>query len=111
MGQRLYKTGTVAEIFAVDPKTVIRWANDGRLGPVIRTPGGRHRRYDADLVDRLAGDATQGSRMETRSDSYQRGYAAGLTETTLTYQNPRDADYMAGFADSVADQREPPVRP
>ena len=65
MGQRLYKTGTVAEIFDVDPKTVIRWANAGRLGPVIRTPGGRHRRYDADLVDRLAGAAAQQPRTET----------------------------------------------
>ena len=40
---RLLTPGEVAELFAVDPKTVTRWARTGRL-PAIRTPGG-HRRF------------------------------------------------------------------
>jgi excisionase family DNA binding protein len=35
----------VAALFRVDPKTVTRWARDGRL-PYLRTIGG-HRRYRA----------------------------------------------------------------
>jgi excisionase family DNA binding protein len=42
----------VAESFGVDPKTVTRWANDGRLA-TVRTPGG-HRRYDAEQVREIA---------------------------------------------------------
>lgn len=33
----------VADMFHVDPKTVTRWAKEGKL-PSFRTPGG-HRRY------------------------------------------------------------------
>ena len=42
----------VADRFAVDPKTVTRWAVTGKL-PYIRTPGG-HRRYRASVIDKLA---------------------------------------------------------
>ncbi len=38
----------VAQLFRVDPKTVTRWVNAGRLSS-IRTPGG-HRRFHADEV-------------------------------------------------------------
>jgi excisionase family DNA binding protein len=40
--------GEVARMFRVDPKTVTRWSNSGRL-PAIRTMGG-HRRYRLDDV-------------------------------------------------------------
>lgn len=43
MTERLLTPGEVAKLFRVDPKTVTRWAKQGRVG-VIRTPGG-HRRY------------------------------------------------------------------
>jgi len=39
----LLRPGEVADMFRVDPKTVTRWANDGKLS-VIRTLGG-HRRF------------------------------------------------------------------
>ena len=39
----LLTPGEVAATFAVDPKTVTRWAKAGRLSS-IRTPGG-HRRF------------------------------------------------------------------
>lgn len=38
--------GEVAALFGVNPKTVIRWAQEGKL-TAIRTPGG-HRRFPAD---------------------------------------------------------------
>lgn len=45
--------GEVADMFGVDPRTVTRWANAGKLHP-LRTPGG-HRRYRAaevyDLIE------------------------------------------------------------
>lgn len=40
---KLLTPGEVAVLFRVDPKTVTRWAKDGKIG-AIRTPGG-HRRY------------------------------------------------------------------
>lgn len=39
----LLTPGEVAKMFRVDPKTVTRWAKQGRIGSV-RTVGG-HRRY------------------------------------------------------------------
>lgn len=39
----LLSAGEVAQLFRVDPKTVARWAKDGKL-PHVRTPG-RHTRY------------------------------------------------------------------
>jgi len=61
----------VAALFRVDPKTVTRWAQEGKL-TAIRTLGG-HRRYRADEVyallrgtpltsDDLAQDPGQGYR-------------------------------------------------
>jgi len=41
--ERLLTPAEVALMFRVDPKTVTRWATEGRIGS-IRTPGG-HRRY------------------------------------------------------------------
>ena len=40
--------GEVAALFRVDPKTVTRWAQEGKLS-AIRTLGG-HRRFKADEV-------------------------------------------------------------
>lgn len=40
---RLLKPAEVAALFRVDPKTVTRWAKQGRVSAVM-TPGG-HRRY------------------------------------------------------------------
>lgn len=46
----------VAALFRVDPKTVGRWARDGKL-TAIRTLGG-HRRFPASEVRRCLRDAT-----------------------------------------------------
>lgn len=61
-GPKLLTPAEVAIMFRVDPKTVTRWANDGRL-TTIRTPGG-HRRYDAQECEQLV----NGTRV-TRDDS------------------------------------------
>ena len=45
----------VAAIFSVDPKTVARWANVGKIDS-IRTLGG-HRRFRREDVTRLAREA------------------------------------------------------
>lgn len=49
--RRLLTPSEVALMFRVDPKTVTRWGNSGRLSS-IRTPGG-HRRYDAEECEQL----------------------------------------------------------
>ncbi|HYY77754.1 MAG TPA: helix-turn-helix domain-containing protein [Actinomycetes bacterium] len=54
------RTAEVAEILYVSPKTVSRWAKEGRL-PFMRTLGG-HRRYPAakirELVEELREEPT-----------------------------------------------------
>jgi excisionase family DNA binding protein len=45
-------TAEVADILQVSPKTVSRWAKEGRL-PFLKTLGG-HRRYPAAEIRRLA---------------------------------------------------------
>jgi excisionase family DNA binding protein len=58
-GDRLLTPGEVAILMRVDPKTVTRWANAGRIES-IRTPGG-HRRIPSSAVDALLrGDSPQG---------------------------------------------------
>jgi excisionase family DNA binding protein len=47
---RWYTRGEVAAVLQVDPTTVTRYADAGKL-PFIRLPSGLHRRYDADAVD------------------------------------------------------------
>ena len=52
LSEPLLTPGEVAVMFRVDPKTVTRWARDGKLTS-IRTLGG-HRRYrEAEIRTRL----------------------------------------------------------
>jgi excisionase family DNA binding protein len=46
------KTAEVADILHVSPKTVTRWAKDGKL-PHSRTLGG-HRRFPAQSIKKIA---------------------------------------------------------
>jgi excisionase family DNA binding protein len=50
----------VADILHVSPKTIARWAKDGRL-PYQRTLGG-HRRYPEQAIRQLAASLAQGVR-------------------------------------------------
>ena len=59
---RYLRTAQVAELLHVTPKTVSRWAQEGRL-PYLRTLGG-HRRYP---------DAEIRALVETLSEPYAAG--------------------------------------
>ena len=50
------KTSEAAQRLHVSPKTVARWANEGRLAH-RRTLGG-HRRFDPELIDALVNALT-----------------------------------------------------
>lgn len=54
--EELLTPGEVARLFGVDPKTVSRWADAGKLD-AMRTLGG-HRRYRVGEVEALLGDAS-----------------------------------------------------
>jgi excisionase family DNA binding protein len=51
--ERLLSPAEVAAAFRVDPKTVTRWANAGRLSS-IRTPGNQRRFREAEVLALLA---------------------------------------------------------
>lgn len=62
-GKRLLTRTEVAQIFGVSPATVTRWGESGKL-PSVKTLGG-HRRYEAEVVMRLAQQLIKGeARME-----------------------------------------------
>jgi excisionase family DNA binding protein len=48
----LLTCGQVADLYGVDRKTAVRWAEQGVLGEFIKTPGG-HRRFRADVIHAL----------------------------------------------------------
>ena len=50
-GERFLRTSDVAKMLHVSPKTVSRWAKEGRL-PHLSTLGG-HRRFPATEIERL----------------------------------------------------------
>jgi excisionase family DNA binding protein len=50
--ERLLTPAEVAAMFRVDPKTVTRWARDGRL-TAIRTLGGHRRYVETEVLDLL----------------------------------------------------------
>ena len=53
--ENLMTPAEVAALFRVDPRSVTRWAKQGRL-TCIRTPGG-HRRYQRAEVERLIAES------------------------------------------------------
>ncbi len=61
---RLLTPAEVASMLRVDPKTVTRWALQGRLQSV-RTPGG-HRRYLETEVMAYVNGSTQTARAQAR---------------------------------------------
>jgi excisionase family DNA binding protein len=56
-GERFLRTSEVAQKLHVSPKTVSRWAKEGRL-PFLSTLGG-HRRFPASEIDRLTEELAQ----------------------------------------------------
>lgn len=61
-GQELLTPAEVAQMFRVSPKTVTRWARSGRIR-AVRTLGG-HRRYRADDIRVLLGQAEEHGDLE-----------------------------------------------
>jgi excisionase family DNA binding protein len=57
-GEKLLTPTQVAARFAVDPKTVTRWAKKGKI-PSIKTPGG-HRRYRESVINDLIEESFEG---------------------------------------------------
>lgn len=49
--RRLVSTGSAAKEVGLDPTTLQRWVNSGRLTPTDETPGG-HLRWDLDDLRR-----------------------------------------------------------
>lgn len=54
-GMQLLTPSEVAKLLRVDPKTVTRWATQGRITST-KTPGGHHRFYWQDIKKILDGD-------------------------------------------------------
>lgn len=61
--EKMLTPAEVAERFAVDPKTVARWAKQGKL-PSIKTLGG-HRRFPESVIDRLTAERVEPEANET----------------------------------------------
>lgn len=62
--QRLITTGSAARALGIDPATLWRWYQAGRVRPAWVTPGG-HARWDlADLRRQLGADAREGTAVE-----------------------------------------------
>jgi excisionase family DNA binding protein len=59
--EELMTPGQVAKLFAVDPKTVSRWANSGKI-TTVKTLGGHRRFRAAEIRAMLA--ASQGSGLD-----------------------------------------------
>jgi excisionase family DNA binding protein len=87
--------GPASRVVGVDPDTLRRWADDGRV-PCYTTPGG-HRRFPRVALERLAAArptgrvrplATLGATPERLSRAYRRSYA----DTAATEGRPRGDD-------------------
>ena len=62
--QRLITTGSAARALGIDPATLWRWYQAGRVRPAWVTPGG-HARWDlADLWRQLDADVREGAAVE-----------------------------------------------
>jgi excisionase family DNA binding protein len=57
-GEKFLRTSDVARMLHVSPKTVSRWAKEGRL-PHLSTLGG-HRRFPVSEIERLMVELTGG---------------------------------------------------
>jgi excisionase family DNA binding protein len=55
MNDEVLTTSDVGLMFGVDPKTITRWANEGRL-PYFKTLGG-HRRFHRSAVEALIAES------------------------------------------------------
>lgn len=82
---KLLKPSEVAAMFRVDPKTVTRWAQMGRI-PSILTPGG-HRRFREDQVAALLADGFVARKADLAVEQLDESLRL-LSEEIATWNNP-----------------------
>ena len=109
--------GPASQLLGVDPGTLRRWADEGRV-PVYTTPGG-HRRFDRRALERLATERRPGmGRRSTRPPSrsltsmgatperlqrvYRRSYSAASSAVTATAPGDSPAQPVVDDADREA---------
>ena len=86
--------GPASELLGIDPDTLRRWADEGRV-PAWTTPGG-HRRFDADALNRLVAARRSTTRMPLTS------LGASPERLTRVYQRHYASDERADEAERVA---------
>lgn len=93
----LLKSGEVARLFRVDPRTVTRWANTGRIR-YFRTMGGHRRFYRADIERQL-------NNSDSRNDDGLSGTPSERSEHTKAMRtagspegNRTETEALARFA-------------
>jgi excisionase family DNA binding protein len=89
--------GPASELLGIDPDTLRRWADEGRV-PAWTTPGG-HRRFDADALNRLVAARRSTTRMPLTS------LGASPERLTRVYQRHYASDERADEAERVAYRR------
>ena len=97
---RWLSLGPASRLLGVDPDTLRRWADTGRVGSWT-TPGG-HRRFDQHVLERLARDrrttgqarplADLGASPERLNRVYRQRYAAGLRDEIHGATPPGDVE-------------------
>ena len=101
-GGRWLSLGPASRLLGIDPDTLRRWADQGRVA-TWTTPGG-HRRFDRGALERLATGrrrpsgpvlASLGASPERLARVYRRHYAAGAVPSANT--TPADAAAREAF--------------
>ncbi len=97
--------GPASRLLGVDPGTLRRWADEGRV-PVYTTPGG-HRRFDQRALERLASERRPGTgRRSTRPPSRS---LTSMGATPERLQRVYRRSYSTASSTAANDGRVPPV--
>jgi excisionase family DNA binding protein len=101
---RWLSLGPASRLLGIDPDTLRRWADQGRV-PAWTTPGG-HRRFDRNALERLASSrhrpaqrvlASLGASPERLTRAYRRHYASEPRPTGPATQTAPDAAAREAF--------------
>jgi excisionase family DNA binding protein len=91
--------GPASRLLGVDPGTLRRWADDGRI-PVYTTPGG-HRRFDRRALERLAAERRPGTGRRTTRPPSRSLTSMGTTPERLRRVYRRSYSAAATSADAA----------